>query len=78
MENSISLKRVVFFSVCYDKIDLQRKKYNFFFETITCVPSIYIMDFPDFIVWIAMENSICLKRVNVFILIEPVKQILLA
>ena len=25
------------------------------------------MDYPDFIVWIAMENFICKKRVNVFI-----------
>ena len=30
-----------------DKIKLQRKKYNFFFEIIIYDPSIYTMDHPD-------------------------------
>ena len=34
-------------TVCYDLIDLQRKKYNIFLEIITCNPSIYTLDHPD-------------------------------
>ena len=50
-------------TVCWNKIDLLRKKYNLFL-IITCDPSIYTMDHPDFIVCSFMENSIGLKRVN--------------
>ena len=30
---------------------MQRKKYNNFWEIITCNPSIYTMDHPDLTVW---------------------------
>ena len=51
-------------TVCQNKIDLQRKKHNMFLEIITCDPSVYTMDHPDFIVCWLMENSIGLKRVK--------------
>ena len=47
---------------CEDKIDLQRKEYNIFFEIVTCNPSIYTMDHLDISVSNFMENSIDLKR----------------
>ena len=34
----------------------QEKKFNICLEIITCEPSIYIMDHPDFIVCSFMEN----------------------
>ena len=36
-------------------------------EIITCDPSIYTMDHPDFVVGSFMENYIGLKRVIVFV-----------
>ena len=47
-----------------NKIKLHRKKYNIFWEIITCDPSIYTIDHPDFIVCTFMEFSIGLKRVK--------------
>ena len=47
-----------------EKMDLQRKKYNIFFEIITRDPSIYTMDHHDFIVCSFMENSLGLKWVK--------------
>ena len=46
------------------KIDLRRKKYNMFWKTITCDPSIYIDDHPDLTVCSFMKNSIVLKGSN--------------
>ena len=37
---------------------------NIFLKIITCDPSIYTMDHPDFIVCSFMENSIGVKRVK--------------
>ena len=34
--------------------NLQRKKYNIFLKIITCNPSIYTMDHPDFIIHTCM------------------------
>ena len=42
------------------------KEIKFILEMITCEPSIYTMDRPDFIVCNCMKNSIGLKRVNSF------------
>ena len=49
-------------TVCLDKIDLHRKKYNILLKIIACDPSMYTMDHP--IVCSFMENSIGLNRVN--------------
>ena len=49
---------IVVFTVCKDKNDLQRKKYNIF-GNYNCDHSIYTMDHPSF-----MENSIGLKRIK--------------
>ena len=38
--------------------DLQRKKYNFYLEIITCDPSIYTMDHSKFIVSNQKDRSI--------------------
>ena len=38
------------YTICKDKNVLQRKKYNFYMEIITCDPSIYTMDHAKFIV----------------------------
>ena len=51
------------------KLPLRRKNYNIFLEIITCVPSVYKMDHPNFIVCSFMENSIGLKRVNILSLL---------
>ena len=40
------------------------KEIQYFFEIITCIPSIYIMDHPVFILCSCMESSIELKRVK--------------
>ena len=59
------------------QIDLQRKKYNNFGGgggIITCCPSIYTMDHPDFIVCSFMENSIGLKRVKRVVLPLPTER----
>ena len=40
-----------------------KKEIQYFLEIITCEPSIYTMDHPDFIVCSFLENSISLKRV---------------
>ena len=40
------------------------KEIQYFLETITCEPSIYTMDHPDFIVCSCRENSIGLKRIK--------------
>ena len=45
-----------------------RKKYMYIFEIISCNPSIYIMDHPDFIVCILMGNYIVLKRVKIYVI----------
>ena len=69
LANSEDLIRHHFISVCTgckDKIDLQRKKCNIFFEMITCNPSIYTIDHPDITVSNFMENSIGHKRVFAF------------
>ena len=52
-------------TVCKYKIDIQRKKCHNVLEIITCNPSVYKMDHPDFIVCGLMENPIGLKRVNI-------------
>ena len=43
---------------CLDKINLQKKKYNIFFEIITCNHSLCTMDHPDLTISNLMENSI--------------------
>ena len=43
----------------------QKKVQYFYLKIITCDPSIYTMDNPDFIVCNIMENSIGLKMVSV-------------
>ena len=43
--------------ICLDKIDLQRKKYKIVLEIITCDPSMYTMDHPNFIICSFIENS---------------------
>ena len=50
-------------TVCLDKIDLRREKYNFFL-IITCDPSIYTIDHLDLALSNFMGISIDLKRVN--------------
>ena len=40
------------------------KKIQYFFEIITCDPSLYIIDHPDLTVSNFMGNSIGIKRVN--------------
>ena len=37
---------------------------QYFYEMITCDPSIYTMDHPDYFVCSIMENSIGVKRDN--------------
>ena len=64
MENSDEMPLNVVCTVYYSKINLQRKKYIIFLKIKTYVPSIYIMDHPDFIVCSSMGNSIGLERVN--------------
>ena len=39
-------------------------------EIITCDPSIYTMDHPDFIVCSLMENSIGLKWINLTLTVD--------
>ena len=53
------------YTVCKDKIDLQRvlKKYNGL-EIITCDPSIYTMDYPNLTTSNFMGNSIGTQRVK--------------
>ena len=53
-------------TVCYSKIDIQRK-IQIFWEVIAYDPSIYTMEHPYFIVCSFMENSIGLKRVRAHI-----------
>ena len=43
-----------------------RERNTVFSEIIICDPSIYTMDYPDFILCSFMENSIGLKRVKLF------------
>ena len=40
------------------------KEIHYFLELITCHPSVYTMDHPDFIICSFTENFIGLKRVN--------------
>ena len=49
-------------TVCKDKINLQRKKYNIFLEIITCDPSTFTMDHPGLTGSNFMRNSIGPKR----------------
>ena len=42
------------------------KEIQYFIKIITCDPSIYTMDHPDFTVSKFMENSIGLKRVTLY------------
>ena len=51
-------------TICLVKINYQRKKNNIFSETITCGPSIYTIDHPDFTVSNFMEKSVGLKSVK--------------
>ena len=51
-------------TICLDKIDLHRKKYNICLEIIICDPSIYIMGHPDQTVSNFIEYSIGPKRVK--------------
>ena len=57
-------------TVCLEKIHLQRKKFNIFLKIITCGPSVYTMDHPDFIVCSFMEKSIDLQRKKFKIFLE--------
>ena len=41
------------------------KEIQYFWEIITCDPSIYAMDYPDLFICSFMENSIGPKRVDV-------------
>ena len=44
-------------------MDHWRKKCNILYEIITCDPSLYTKDLPDFIVCSFMEHFIGLKKV---------------
>ena len=50
------------YTVCKDKIDLQRRKYNIL-DIISCGPSMHAIGHSDSIVCSFMENSVGLKRV---------------
>ena len=39
-----------FLNICNDKIDLQKKKKQFYSKIVTCELSIHAMDYPKFIV----------------------------
>ena len=54
----------MFCTVCLDKINLQRKKYNIFLKIMTCNPSIYTIDHPDLTVSNVMGNY-GTKRVDI-------------
>ena len=43
-----------------------KKEIQYFLEIITCEPSLYTMDHPDFIVCSFMEKPIGLKKVKPF------------
>ena len=47
-----------FYTICYDKTDLQRKQYKFYLKIMTYDLSIYTMDLPKFIVSRKKEESI--------------------
>ena len=44
---------------------ISERKIQYFLKIITCDPSMYTMDNPDFIVLSFMENSIDLKRFKI-------------
>ena len=52
-------------TVCLDKLNIQRKKYNNSLEIITCENSINTKDYLDLIVWSFIENSIGMKSDNI-------------
>ena len=55
---------VVAFALNAQAKPILRERSTLFLEIITCDPSIYTMDHPDFIACSFMENCVGLKRVK--------------